>query len=87
MYFVITYDVGIERIDGIRMFLKQYLNWVQNSVFEGELTKAQYVKMRNRLEQFIDKEEDSILIYRAINKRFLMRESLGIEKAEVSNII
>jgi CRISPR-associated protein Cas2 len=41
MYVIVVYDVGIERLNKVRIFLKQYLNWVQNSVLEGELTKAE----------------------------------------------
>lgn len=87
MYYIITYDIGVERINAIRTFLKQYLNWVQNSVFEGELTKAQYIKVRDRLEQLINKEQDNILVYQTRNKRFIQRESLGTIRAETGNII
>ena len=31
-------------------------DWVQNSVFEGELTKAEYLKVRSRLNELIDEK-------------------------------
>ncbi|MFN4337362.1 MAG: CRISPR-associated endonuclease Cas2 [Candidatus Nitrosocaldus sp.] len=33
-------DVSIERINEERKILKQYLSWIQNSVFEGEITEG-----------------------------------------------
>ncbi len=38
MYVIIVYDAGVKHLNKVRIFLKQYLDWVQNSVFEGELT-------------------------------------------------
>jgi CRISPR-associated protein Cas2 len=38
LYVVIIYDVGIERLYSVRHILKQYLTWIQNSAFEGEIT-------------------------------------------------
>ena len=35
MYVLIIYDINVERINKVYKFLKTYLNWVQNSVFEG----------------------------------------------------
>jgi CRISPR-associated protein Cas2 len=87
MYCVIVYDVGIERLDSIRIFLKQYLNWVQNSVFEGELTRSQYYTVREELTNLINEDHDNILIYKTITQSFLERESLGTIKAEIGNII
>ena len=38
MYVIVVYDVGIERLDSVRHILKQYLTWIQNSAFEGEIS-------------------------------------------------
>ena len=34
MYVVIAYDVNVERVNKVKKFLRKYLNWVQNSLFE-----------------------------------------------------
>jgi CRISPR-associated protein, Cas2 family len=87
MYVIIVYDAGIERLNKIRIFLKQYLNWVQNSVFEGELTKAEYMKVRSRLNELIDDDLDCIFIYHVRDKKYLGIEELGTRKAEIDSII
>jgi len=84
---IIVYDAGIERLNKIRIFLKQYLNWVQNSVFEGELTKAEYMKVRSRLKELIDDDLDCIFIYHVRDKKYLGIEELGTRKAEIDSII
>lgn len=84
---IIVYDAGIDRLNKIRIFLKQYLNWVQNSVFEGELTKAEYMKVRSRLKELIDDDLDCIFIYHVRDKKYLGIEELGTRKAEIDSII
>jgi len=87
MYVIIVYDAGIDRLNKIRIFLKQYVNWVQNSVFEGELTKAEYMKVRSRLKELIDDDLDCIFIYHVRDKKYLDIEELGTRKAEIDSII
>lgn len=87
MYVVIVYDVGVERVDKVRKFLKKYLNWVQNSVLEGELTKAELLKVKHGIKELIDKDLDSILIYSTKAEYFLKKEIIGVEKGETSEII
>jgi CRISPR-associated protein Cas2 len=60
---IIVYDVGEERVNKVRIYLKQYLNWVQNSMLEGELTEAEYMKIMNGLKGLIRKTLASYLIH------------------------
>ena len=63
MYLVVVYDVSVERVNKVHKYLKTYLHWQQNSVFEGEVTSSQYYKMMDELYDLIDPEADSIIIY------------------------
>jgi len=87
MYVIIVYDAGVKRLNKVRIFLKQYLNWVQNSVFEGELTKAEYLKIRLRLKDLIDEDEDCIYMYSVRDRKYLEIDELGTRKAEIDTII
>ncbi|KKG13760.1 CRISPR-associated protein Cas2 [Methanosarcina sp. 2.H.T.1A.6] len=87
MYVVIVYDVGVERVNKVRSFLREYLNWVQNSVFEGELTKAEFLKIKSRLKELIEESHDHIIFYSSRDKKYLGIENLGTPKADTSNII
>jgi len=87
VYVLIVYDVGVERIDGVRQFLRQYLTWIQNSAFEGELSEGQLERVRARLRELIREDEDSVIIFTASSKKWIRREVIGVEKAEVSTIL
>lgn len=87
MYVVIVYDVGVDRVNKVRSFLREYMNWVQNSVFEGELTKAEFVKIKSRLKELIEERSDHIIFYSSRDRKYLGIEDLGTPKADTSNII
>lgn len=87
MYVVIIYDVGVSRIGRVRKFLKRYLDWVQNSALEGEVTKAELIKIKSNLRKMIKTDEDSIMIYAVRSKKFMDKEIIGIEKGETDVII
>ena len=80
-------DAGVKRLNKVRIFLKQYLNWVQNSVFEREITKAEYLRIRLRLKDLIDEDEDRIFIYSVRDRKYLGIDELGTRKAEIDTII
>jgi len=87
LYVIIVYDVGIERVNKVRIYLKQYLNWVQNSVLEGELTKPEYLKIMNHIKELIDENHDHIICYKTRDKKYLNTDEIGTKKAETSTII
>jgi len=85
-YYLIVYDVGEERVNKIHKFLKMYLNWIQNSVFEGELTESEAKSVRKGIKKIINKNKDSILVFKVHSKNYLTKEVIGIEKNETENI-
>lgn len=87
MYVIVVYDANVDRVDKIRMFLKQYLNWVQNSVFEGELTKVELKIIKEKIREFIDQKQDSVRIYALRSDKYLKMIELGTSKVELSAII
>ena len=43
MYVIIVYDIKAERVNKVKSFLRQYLFWIQNSVFEGEASESEFM--------------------------------------------
>ncbi|MBQ6219529.1 MAG: CRISPR-associated endonuclease Cas2 [Methanosphaera sp.] len=86
MYIIIIYDINVKRVNKVHKFLKTHLTWIQNSVFEGEITKSQYQRIRIELQNLIDPSQDSIIIYE-IPEKYLNREIMGIEKNPMELII
>jgi CRISPR-associated protein Cas2 len=64
MFCVVSYDISEDkRRTKIHKILSSYGQWMQFSVFECDLTTAQYAKLRSRLDRLIDATSDSIRIY------------------------
>jgi CRISPR-associated protein Cas2 len=87
MYVLIVYDIAVERINGVRQFLRRCLRWVQNSAFEGELSEGQLERVRVGLKKLIKPDEDSIIIFTLSSRKWLRREVIGVEKGEISTIV
>lgn len=87
MYVVLVYDVDVSRVPKVCKFLRRYLHWVQNSVFEGELRESQLEEVRWGLQQLIDPERDSIYIYRVRDQKWIDKEIMGQERSPTDAII
>lgn len=87
MYVILVYDVSVDRVNKVRQYLKQYLNWVQNSAFEGELSKGGIEKIKVGLNKIIENNVDSIILYTTHNKRWITKEIIGVEKSEITTIL
>jgi len=87
MYVIIVYDVGVERVAKICQYLRRSMDWVQNSVFEGELTDAEYKRIQHDLKGLIEAEDDSVRLYTFRTKEQVNVEILGVEKADTRCIV
>lgn len=83
MFVIITYDVSQKRVGKVCKKLREYLDWTQNSVFEGEITAGKLTKCLSELNKIIDKEEDSIYLYQVNNPRNIKKIVYGQEKCPV----
>ncbi len=86
-YLIVVYDVEEKRVNKVRNILKKYFMWVQNSVFEGEISEGKLDKCQKELLKVIDENVDSIYFYRLENKLNYTKKILGIEKDLTDNIL
>ena len=82
MYVVLVYDVsqeenGARRWSRIFKICKKYLTHIQNSVFEGELSKEQLAQLQKELNEYINKELDSVIIFKSRQEKWLDKEFWG----------
>jgi CRISPR-associated protein Cas2 len=87
MYVIVVYDVSVDRVAKVCNFLRRYLTRVQNSVFEGEITDKQFAEIQYGLKQIIEKDADSVRWYSFRTQDQVKVTNLGIEKADLCNII
>ena len=87
MYVIVVYDISSGCISKVHDFLSTYLIWVQNSVFEGELTEKEFRTVADKLIKLIDEELDSVLIYSVRDEKVIKKTEIGLPKNTGSNII
>lgn len=87
MYVILVYDVEVERVAKVLRVARKYLSWVQNSVLEGELTRAQLERLKAEIRQVMDPEVDSVIIYVLRYRDMMVRDQLGREKGVEGNIL
>lgn len=92
MYVILVYDIrmddkGKKILPKIFKLCKKYLNHVQNSVFEGELTKAQITELKINIQEITRKDTDSVILFKSRNSRWLDREVWAKEDTTISNFL
>ena len=79
MYVVVCYDVVSDRRRArLCRKLKGFLPHVQKSVFEGEVTEARLVALREMILRQIDPEEDTVRLYHLCTRCIPGTEVLGV---------
>jgi len=86
MFVILVYDINEKRVAKALKTCRKYLHWVQNSVFEGEITNAKLTKLKYELSNIIDEKGDSVIIYKFRTTKYSEREIMGIEKNALENI-
>jgi len=87
MFVILVYDVNQKRVGRVLKLCRRYLNWVQNSVLEGEITGAKLTQLKVELKKMLNPEEDSVIIYQFRSTRYSRREIIGLEKGGEELII
>lgn len=64
MYVILVYDCGERRVAKMLKLCRKYLNWIQNSVFEGEISEVRLKELLSSAKKFIDESEDSIIVFK-----------------------
>ncbi len=80
MFIILVYDVDQKRGNKVLKTCRKYLNWVQNSVLEGEITKAKFEKLKLEIKRITNEDEDSIIFYILRTTKYSERQTMGIKK-------
>ena len=86
MYIILVYDIGEKRVGKMLKLCRQYLNWIQNSVFEGEITEVKLKELTLKAENIM-KDEDSLILFKSKNEKWLEKEIIGKERSSVDNFL
>ena len=81
MYVILVYDFGEKRVNKMLKLCRKYLNWIQNSVFEGEISEVRLKELILQSEKFINKDEDSIIIFSGPSQKAMNKQIIGKERS------
>ena len=87
MYVILVYDMGEKRVGKMLKLCRKYLNWIQNSVFEGEITEVKLKEMVLDAKKIMNGDEDSLIIFKSRNERWLDKEVIGQERMSTDNFL
>lgn len=87
MYLILVYDIGQKRVGKMLKLCRQYLHWIQNSVFEGEITSVKLKELLAEADKIMDKKQDSLIIFKSRNEKWLEKEVVGNEKNDLDTFL
>jgi len=87
MYIIAVYDVGQKRVGKMLKLCRQYLNWIQNSVFEGEISEVKLEELKIRAKEIMEEEDDSFILFKTRQEKWLDKEIVGKERSSLNNIL
>ena len=87
MYVILVYDCGEKRVGKMLKLCRKYLNWIQNSVFEGEISEVKLKELTLKAEEFMKKDEDSLIIFSGRTEKWLYKQIIGKERCSINNFL
>ena len=87
MYVILVYDINQKRVGKMLKLCRQYLNWIQNSVFEGELTDVKLKELLHKAKLIMVAGTDSIIVFKSRQEKWLEKMVIGVEKNNLDNIL
>jgi CRISPR-associated protein Cas2 len=85
-YIFLFYDIKEERVNKVFKICKKYLTHFQNSVFRGEISPGNLIKLKNELENIVE-DEDFITIIKFFNNKNFEEDTIGIGKENGETLI
>jgi CRISPR-associated protein Cas2 len=87
MYIILVYDIGEKRVGKMLKLCRRYLHWIQNSVFEGEITEVKLRELEHKARDLMNLKDDSLIVFQSREERWLEKRVIGKEKNELDNFL
>lgn len=85
-YAFLFYDIGEKRVSKVFKICKKYLEHYQLSVFRGNITPSNLIKLKLELKKVIVPEEDKLSIIKLPGKCSFEEETMGLSLNSEENI-
>jgi CRISPR-associated protein Cas2 len=86
MYVIAVYDIGEKRVAKMLKLCRQYLNWIQNSVFEGEISEVKLKELILRSKEIME-DDDSFILFKSRQEKWLEKEVIGKERSSLDKFL
>ena len=87
MYVILVYDMDKRRVGKMLKHCRVYLNWIQNSVFEGAISEVKLKEFIIGAKLIMDEEYDSLILFKSRQEGWLNKEVIGKEKNDLDNML
>lgn len=87
MYDIICDEKGKKILPKVFKICKKYLVHIQNSVFEGNISKVNALALKKELDVHIRKDKDSVIMFHTREERWMSKDFLGIVDDKTSNFL
>lgn len=77
-YAILVYDIGEKRVGKVYKICKQYLTPFQKSVFRGEITPSNLIKLKADLRKVVDNSADFVAIFKMTGDYVFDEEIIGV---------
>jgi CRISPR-associated protein Cas2 len=79
--------MGQKRVGKMLKLCRRYMNWIQNSVFEGEMTEVQLKELLYEARRIMNEEEDSLILFKNRDQKWLDKQIVGVERQSTDNFL
>lgn len=87
MFVVLAYDISSKKRAKIEKNCEKYLNHIQKSVFEGEISFSDLNRLKIFISNLIDTNTDNVIIYRSEYPAVTIKEVIGNQMKNNENNI
>ena len=87
MYVILVYDMKQQRVGRMLKLCRRYLHWIQNSVFEGEISEVKLAELLAKARDILNEDEDSLILFKSRTQQWLEKEVVGRERSRLDNIL
>ncbi len=87
MYVIAVYDVAAERTVKMLKLCRKYMHWIQNSVFEGELSELQVKELVAKAKEIMDERDDSFILFKSRHTHYMDKQLIGKSLSDTGQIL
>ena len=77
MHVIAIYDVGEKRVGKVLKLFRKYLTWIQNSVFQGDITKSKLEELKMNVLDIIVSDYDSVVFFVMRSDKVFKKQFVG----------